>query len=352
MTREKARLLTVADGLKGKHDVATAEQATAKRREERKLFKLERARLEREKIEEQLRAEKTVANSPTRDADVDDETTTQSRTEEKTSPASVLGHVLPQPINGKPPEIPETVVREDGTAGVAEEHPNSLAAVTNSGTDEIDIAHISDQEHLQLSPEEAFFLSYGLGVLRVTTTTTTSITTTATQSLSTATLFTLFRTPPPFSPPDPHDDPFPLSYAVYHHFRSLGWVVRPGTKFSCDYLLYNRGPVFSHAEFAVVIVPSYTHAYWSSTRELRAWKRERETRPWHWLHCVNRVQSQVKKSLVLAYVEVPPPMEGRDGEAGKGGVERHREVDIGAVLRRYRVREIVVRRWLANRSRD
>ncbi|KAK4986353.1 tRNA splicing endonuclease subunit sen2, partial [Elasticomyces elasticus] len=314
------------------------------------LFKLERARLEREKIEEQLRAEKKKANSPTRDADVDDETTTQSRTDEKTLPASVLGHIPPQPINGKPPEIPDTVLRENGTAGVAEEHPNSLAPVTNSGADEIDIAHISDQEHLQLSPEEAFFLSYGLGVLRVTTTTTSIATTT--QSLSTTSLFTLFRTPPPFSPPHAHDDPFPLSYAVYHHFRSLGWVVRPGTKFSCDYLLYNRGPVFSHAEFAVVIVPSYTHAYWSSTCELRAWKRERERRPWHWLHCVNRVQSQVKKSLVLAYVEVPPPMEGWCEEAGEEGMEGHGEVDIGRVLRSYRVREFVVRRWLANRSRD
>ena len=43
------------------------------------------------------------------------------------------------------------------------------------------------------------------------------------------------------------DDPFLVSYAVYHYFRSLGWVVKPGIKFCCDWLLYRKGPVFSHA---------------------------------------------------------------------------------------------------------
>jgi len=33
-----------------------------------------------------------------------------------------------------------------------------------------------------------------------------------------------------------------------HHYRSLGWVVKNGVKFSVDYLLYKRGPVFHHAE--------------------------------------------------------------------------------------------------------
>ena len=65
------------------------------------------------------------------------------------------------------------------------------------------------------------------------------------------------------------DDPFMISYAAYHHYRSLGWVVRSGVKFSVDFLLYNRGPAFSHAEFAVVLLPSYTHPYWTETEEQR-----------------------------------------------------------------------------------
>lgn len=44
------------------------------------------------------------------------------------------------------------------------------------------------------------------------------------------------------------DNPFLVHYAVYHHYRSLGWVVKGGIKFCVDYLLYKRGPVFAHAE--------------------------------------------------------------------------------------------------------
>ena len=45
------------------------------------------------------------------------------------------------------------------------------------------------------------------------------------------------------------DNPFLINYVVYHHYRSLGWVVKGGIKFCVDYLLYKRGPAFSHAEF-------------------------------------------------------------------------------------------------------
>lgn len=44
------------------------------------------------------------------------------------------------------------------------------------------------------------------------------------------------------------DNPFLLSYIAYHHYRSLGWAVKSGIKFCCDWLLYKRGPVFGHAE--------------------------------------------------------------------------------------------------------
>jgi tRNA-splicing endonuclease subunit Sen2 len=45
------------------------------------------------------------------------------------------------------------------------------------------------------------------------------------------------------------------------------------------------------------------------------------------------------KTLVLCYVDVPAP----DAVLGS---------DIGATLRGYKVREFVVKRWVANRSRD
>jgi hypothetical protein len=53
------------------------------------------------------------------------------------------------------------------------------------------------------------------------------------------------------NPPLQLDNPFLINYVVYHHYRSLGWVVKGGIKFCVDYLLYKRGPVFHHAEYSI-----------------------------------------------------------------------------------------------------
>lgn len=187
---------------------------------------------------------------------------------------------------------------------------------------------IVDREHLQLCLEETFYLVFALGALTVMNPATG-------KPFSASELFTLSRQtsymPPRMSNLQP-DDPFLLHYAVYHHFRSLGWVTRPGIKFGVDWMLYNRGPVFSHAEFAVIVLPAYTHPYW------KAEGREPPSRSWHWLHTVNRVQSTALKTLVLTYVDVPPPF-----DEGLGATE---------ILKRYKVREFIVKRWLSNRNRD
>jgi tRNA-splicing endonuclease subunit Sen2 len=142
------------------------------------------------------------------------------------------------------------------------------------------------------------------------------------------------------------DNQFILRYVVFHHFRSLGWVVRPGIKFAVDFLLYLRGPAFHHAEFAIMIVPSYSHPYWTEAPEhetgIEARKKELAKKDWWWMHRINRVQTAVFKTLVLVYVEVPPPW---DVEAGW-------KVDVGSMLKNYTVREVVVRRWSPNRNRD
>jgi tRNA-splicing endonuclease subunit Sen2 len=195
---------------------------------------------------------------------------------------------------------------------------------------------LDNQEHLQLSLEEAFFLSYSLGVLKIFIDDTDII-------LANTSLLSLFRRQSYFPPrslssPSESDDPFMVSYAVYHHYRSLGWVVRSGVKFGVDYLLYNRGPAFSHAEFALVILPSYTHAYWSESEESRQHVAKKSDKSWWWLHNVNRVQAQVKKSLVLCYVDVPPPSKDQD--------------DLAKLFKGYKIRDISVKRWTPNRMRD
>ncbi|KAL7823662.1 hypothetical protein V8C26DRAFT_418017 [Trichoderma gracile] len=194
---------------------------------------------------------------------------------------------------------------------------------------------IINKEHLQLMPEEAFFLSFGLGVLEVTDPASGRV-------LSRQDLFRLFRQfsyfPPRNGPDEPDlepDDGFLVHYAVYHHFRSLGWVPRAGIKFGVDWLLYARGPVFDHAEFGLIVIPSYSDEWWKKQG------RQGPRKPWSWLHSVVRVLSHVTKSLVLVYVDVPPPP--KFDEALKTGVAE--------AMKLYKVREVMVKRWSSNRNR-
>lgn len=348
----------------------TSEEVTRRRREERKEFKNERARKEREAIEEKLREEgkadlATNGVSTTNDAndfagggDLDNMTKGPTTSGDQNGSCNLAG------------TIPSTSANlSTGTSSIASHQSishvhfvpssNSIEANAkhtsqrNAGHAEAmtpiakDAREIDNQEHLQLTLEEAFFLIYGLGALNV-------IDRDSNTSMSTASLFSMFRRHSYF-PPCPTsslkpDDPFLTSYITYHHFRSLGWVVRPGVKFAVDYLLYNRGPVFSHAEFAVMIIPSYSHPYWTATpaREKETQNKQRKT--WWWLNSVNRVQSQVRKSLILAYVEVPAPDDEYEAHAYAEGPSG--EVDVGKLLKRYKIREVSLKRWIPNRSRD
>lgn len=357
LEREKARRVAGKEG-------GTSEEATRKRREERRLFKLERARLEREKIEQQLREERRL--NKLNEAGLGVKPEAKGAEVEETERVG-LGHVFPwqsestdhdSKSDGESLGLKEAEMTSIQSQDVVEPPPEAIEQVKETGVARLNgSAHANNraqedeapqaqetelinQEHLQLTLEEAFFLAYGLGVLSIHH----SPPSKAQSPLLTLNLpipefFNICRQHSTFpTSPLPNlapDDPFLLHYVVYHHYRSLGWVVRPGVKFSCDYLLYNRGPVFSHAEFAVLIVPEYSAESGKKTQM-----------DWWWLHAVNRVQSQVRKSLVICYVNVPDSLEGVEGLNGQG------ELNVGAVLRRYKVREFVIRRWLANRSRD
>lgn len=209
------------------------------------------------------------------------------------------------------------------------------AASLDAGSPTAESEPIANKEHLQLTPEEAFFLSFGLGALNVSDPV-------SGKTLSTRDMFTLFRQhsyfPPRTGPDEPDlepDDGFLLHYAVYHHFRSLGWVPRAGIKFGVDWMLYTRGPVFDHAEFGLIVIPSYSDAWWKASGK------QAPQKTWSWLHSIVRVLSHVTKSLVLVYVDVPPPPR----------FEEALEVGFTDVLKLYKVREVMVKRWSSNRNR-
>ncbi len=213
---------------------------------------------------------------------------------------------LPLPVDTVPTEVVDVPVVAENAAASSE---------------------VVDREHLQLTLEEAFYLVFGLGALTITDPATE-------KTITTEELFNLCRRPPHSSPGTAAlrpDDPFLVQYAVYHHFRSLGWVPRPGIKFGVDWLLYIGGPVFTHAQFAVTVLPAYTDPYWKTRGH------EPPRRSWQWLHSIKRVQSHALKTMVLVYVDIPPPTE---------------HSDPSALLKQYKMREFVVHRWLSNRSRD
>jgi tRNA-splicing endonuclease subunit Sen2 len=134
---------------------------------------------------------------------------------------------------------------------------------------------IENLEHLQLQREEALFLVFGVGCLdiyipdvcialsRTVVRAPTELWLQRTNPLSLPEVWSLFLSPsgPPRQPLRP-DDPFLISYVVYHHYRSLGWVARSGVKFCTDWVLYKgadgsgrggAGPVGGHAECAVCL---------------------------------------------------------------------------------------------------
>lgn len=342
----------------------TSEDLTSARRSERRGLKLERARAEKQIIEERLKAEAAARETGTLPHDISSLPPPESGAADGTAPsaekfslrkarqAKVLEsqHLVEQNQGNNASTSPEKKIANGGKTVrfspvvqqkefVSESTVLHLPDSLLDGGDADEEPLLKNEEHLQLSNEEALFLVYGLGALQIVDDERNTV-------IPASSLFSLLRRHSYFPARESStdlepDDPFVISYAVYHHFRSLGWIVRSGVKFGVDYLLYNRGPVFSHAEFAVVIIPSYDHPYWSETEERRDRSARKQARSWWWLHCVNRVQAQVKKSLVVCYVEVPPPSDVANAEH-----------DIGACLAQYRVREICLRRWVPNRMRD
>ena len=367
---------------------ATSEEHTGKRRAERRQLKLARARKEQEDLSQKVDNDALKSNgivvpslentAESRSIDqileADSQTNTPPEATETTANGTIHGFdEWKKAIDANGALTPPTTsVSSDTTHMNGNGHPMTklqgtkmvrfsptiearefdlsspiISPIKTPGTSPLSVAAPtanatpSTQEHLQLSLEEAFFLSYSLGILDIFSEDSDTI-------LTPVSLLSLFRrhsfSPPrSLSSPEAPDDAFLVSYAAFHHYRSLGWVVRSGVKFSVDYLLYNRGPAFAHAEFSVVLVPSYSHRYWREDDDRAKYVRDKTNKSWWWLHAINRVQAQVMKTLVLCYVEIPPPL--MDGEKGD-------QLDIGKLLSRYKIRDVCVKRWTPNRSRD
>ncbi|KAH9176033.1 hypothetical protein EDB89DRAFT_1943344 [Lactarius sanguifluus] len=198
-----------------------------------------------------------------------------------------------------------------------------------------------DMEHMQLTLSEAFFLTWALDCLCIYHPKTL-------EPMTLREIWIAFHTthlPPHLQTPPSQahalrpDNPFLVNYVFLHHYRSLGWVVKNGVKFCVDYLLYKRGPVFHHAEFAMVLIPVYEDPEDAKSSPFKL--SNAEPFAWQWLSTINRVNSQVQKTLVLSYVSIP----------ACSRVSRT-ELASPACLERYSIREIIIRRFVPARMRD
>nr|Q5ZIN2.1 RecName: Full=tRNA-splicing endonuclease subunit Sen2; AltName: Full=tRNA-intron endonuclease Sen2 [Gallus gallus]CAG32411.1 hypothetical protein RCJMB04_24m3 [Gallus gallus] len=166
-------------------------------------------------------------------------------------------------------------------------------------------------EYLQLSLEEAFFLVYALGCLTVYY---------GEEPLTILKLWEIFSEVKPS---------FKTTYMAYHYFRSKGWVPKVGLKYGTDLLLYRKGPPFYHASYSVIAELVDDNFEGSLRRPLS----------WMSLSGLNRTTVNASKELLLCYLIKPSDM-------------TEEEMATPECLKRIKVQELIVTRWVSSRERS
>lgn len=164
-------------------------------------------------------------------------------------------------------------------------------------------------EYLQLTFEEAFFLSYGLGCFSLEKENGTSA--------DLAEMWNMFLC---------RKDDFVATYTAYHHFRSKGWVVRFSNLFGADFVLYQDGMPFYHASYSVFV-------------KFVAEKAIKSPLSWKEISCICRVNEKVAKEVLLCYVIKPADV-------------TMEEMKSPQVLKKLKVIEMVIRRWQPEKHRE
>ncbi|NXG09911.1 SEN2 endonuclease, partial [Sakesphorus luctuosus] len=166
-------------------------------------------------------------------------------------------------------------------------------------------------EYLQLSLEEAFFLVYALGCLSIYY---------GEEPLPILKLWEVFTEVKP---------DFRTTYMAYHYFRGRGWVPKVGLKYGTDLLLYRKGPPFYHASYSVLAELVDEDFQGPLRRPLS----------WMCLSGLNRTTANASKELMLCYLIKPSDMTAE-------------EMASPECMKRIKVQELIVSRWVSSRERS
>ncbi|XP_050434422.1 tRNA-splicing endonuclease subunit Sen2 [Adelges cooleyi] len=112
---------------------------------------------------------------------------------------------------------------------------------------------------------------------------------------------------------------FPYYYAAYHYYRSRGWVVKPGSQYGGDFVLYKISPVYYHSSYVVIITINDQNTKITSWPEM--------------LGCV-RVTEAASKDLILCTVFGPPYNDSSPIDMTK-----------------YTVTDTIIKRWVPAQNR-
>lgn len=170
------------------------------------------------------------------------------------------------------------------------------------------------QESLHLNLEEAFFLSYALGCLEIVDL--------FDKKLSLLEAWRLFC--------ESQDD-FVQKYLVYHHYRSKGWVVKPGLKFGGDFILYKYGPHVSHASYIIVIEVIKEDGNISEEHQ--------QPITWGRFISLNRMAESAGKEVLLSRVLWPNDVLFNDVQSPDD-------------LKKFKIVEVLTRRWISSQERE
>ncbi|XP_053648108.1 uncharacterized protein Tsen2 isoform X1 [Cherax quadricarinatus] len=180
--------------------------------------------------------------------------------------------------------------------------------------------------YLQLLPEEALFLSYALGcliVVREEAAVKHSYKCSSSSDVQELTIDHMWST---FIEDDPK---FAIKYAVYHYYRTKGWVVKSGLKFGADWVLYPVGPPFYHSQYSIMI-----QCVWKDTLDRDETLSWREL-SWTNISAVERLNNHTNKTPLICFVLRPRSLNR----------EKMKKIEC---LRELTIQEVMLSRWNPN----